>query len=232
MSAWLPQVLPGLVPWMSEWHLAKGESWLTQLLEKLASADAVLACITSDNIRAPWIYFEAGAIAGKASAGRVFSYLVGVDKSCLQNTPLSSYQWTMATKDDTWRLVSNLNAVLALRHDQSLLQHGFRSRWKTLKKTLDAVTVDPAQDTEVHPPPTASDNAPFDKDDIVSALEAWLARNPQTDLSPPLRFTELDKALGLPVGSSRKYLEQAATSLNYIVRNAGGQTVRLRLVRR
>ena len=62
---WLPKVVPGLRPWMSNKDIDKGKQWFAELQDFLGEATSCVICVTSENVRSPWIYYETGAIAAK-----------------------------------------------------------------------------------------------------------------------------------------------------------------------
>ncbi len=208
---------------MSERHILKGENWLAKLLSELAAMDALIACVTRDNLRAPWIHFEAGAVATKMGSGRVYTYLLDLEASSLEGTPLAHYQATVATKGDTWNLVTALNDRLAGKHHATILEGHYRTHWAKLQKTLAATPPVPPP-----PPPDSPATTAYDREDILSFLETWLAQHPQEDASPPIAYDRLDAELGLLPGSAQEHLERAAISRNYVVERKGARTMKLR----
>ena len=60
---WLPHVLQAVKPWMSQQDIHSGAVWTPELLASLGEAKAGIACVTPDNTKAPFLLFEAGAIA-------------------------------------------------------------------------------------------------------------------------------------------------------------------------
>jgi len=136
---WLPSVIPGVQLWMSSEDIAKGKRWFQQLLHPLSEFKACITCMTPQNVTSSWIFFEAGAFASKKDDAHLFTFLVGVQDSDLSNSPLAQYQWTHNTKDDTWRLIRDLNKALAKGHDERLLKSHFDFHWNALKRTMDEV---------------------------------------------------------------------------------------------
>jgi hypothetical protein len=140
LRQWLPTVIPGVDPWMSQEDISKGRSWFISLLDALSDVRACVICVTPQNVHAPWIHFEAGAIACKKDDAHVFSYLVGVPSNLVSATPLGQYQWTLCDKDDTWRLVKSVNKALGGEaHDEGLLETQFKQKWRQLKQRVEAV---------------------------------------------------------------------------------------------
>ncbi|OGP54528.1 MAG: hypothetical protein A2Y65_10940 [Deltaproteobacteria bacterium RBG_13_52_11] len=140
LHQWLPEVLPGIKPWMSSKDIAKGREWFQELQGVLTSMQLCIICVTPENVRSPWIYYETGAIAAKGSDVLICPYLVGVLPNMLTDGPLGNWQCTVAERDDTWELIKSLNKnALKSRHDLSLLKGNFDARWSDLEAKLQAV---------------------------------------------------------------------------------------------
>jgi len=145
LHKWLPTVIPSIRPWISSKDIAKGREWFRELQNALAQARACIICITPENVRSPWIYYETGAIAAKEPEVFIYPYLVGVSPNMLSDGPLEKWQCTTADREDTWALIKSLNSdVLTSRHNLSLLETNFGVRWPAF-----AAQIQPVIDTEV-----------------------------------------------------------------------------------
>ena len=134
--AWLPKVVPGFRPWMSSKDIDKGKQWFGELQDFLGEATSCIICVTAENVRSPWIYYETGAIAAKKQDVLVCPYLVGIGVSMIADGPLAQYQCTEATKDDTLALIRSLNKALATPHDEGLLCGNFENKWPEFEAEL------------------------------------------------------------------------------------------------
>lgn len=133
---WLPEVVPGLQPWMSSKDIEKGKPWFSELQKFLGEATSCIICLTSENVRSPWLYYETGAIATKTQHVSVSPYLIGIGVSMIADGPLAQYQCTEATKEDTLELVRSLNKALATPHDEGLLDGNFEAKWPEYENEL------------------------------------------------------------------------------------------------
>jgi hypothetical protein len=154
---WLPSVLPGIQPWISDVDIAKGKKWFPELMGQLSKTNISITFITPENVRSTWIYFEVGVIAAKLEDGVICPYLVGVEQSHVKDTPLGQFQWTEASKTDTWRLIRSINERLGDKvHNGQLLEGNFNNHWPKLKRRIDRAieALSPVQDdvVEVEPP--------------------------------------------------------------------------------
>ena len=133
---WLPKVVPGLRPWMSSKDIDKGRQWFGELQSFLGEATSCLICVTRENVRSPWIYYETGAVAAKKQEVLVCPYLVGIGISMITDGPLVQWQCTEATKQDTFALLRSLNKALANPHDEVLLRGNFETKWPEFEQKL------------------------------------------------------------------------------------------------
>ena len=138
----------------------KGAEWFPAVRARLNSSRAGIIVLTHENIRSPWIHFEAGAIAktldadpavetnknasaavGSESRPTIFPLLHGVNASEISG-PLSAYQSTSTTRADIGRLVSALARILAItvpKHegDEFVIED---TVWFAFERTLKTAT--------------------------------------------------------------------------------------------
>lgn len=60
---WLPLVLQFCEPWLSDRDIAAGDRWSEKIAKELEARNVGIIVLTRDNIRAPWVLFEAGALS-------------------------------------------------------------------------------------------------------------------------------------------------------------------------
>ena len=135
---WLPQVLPGIRPWISSQDIAKGQRWFDELTNQMSKTNISITFITPGNVRSPWVFYEVGVIAAKMEQGSVCPYLIGVKGEQVKDTPIGQYQWTTATKNDTLKLLQSINKKLGDKgHDQGLIEGNFKTHWPKLNRRLE-----------------------------------------------------------------------------------------------
>ena len=147
---WLPKVIPGVHPWMSSEDIPKGKDWFAEIHSTLGDAKLCIICITSENVRSPWIYYEAGAIATKAGSLLICPYLIGIGNEILADGPLARFQSTLATKKETLGLIRSFNQyALGSKHDLTLLSGNFDTQWPALEEVLrEAADMEPPEETD------------------------------------------------------------------------------------
>jgi hypothetical protein len=108
---WIPPLVQSVEPFMSETDIEKGSQWDQIISLQLDESYAGIVCLTPDNLTSPWLLFEAGALSkSENSASRVFTYLHGLKPSQVES-PLSRFQHTLATKEDTKRLLFDIRKL-------------------------------------------------------------------------------------------------------------------------
>ena len=60
---WLPSVIQSLTPYVSSEDIDKGARWSTDIAKELEDSTFGILCVTKDNLEAPWLLFEAGALS-------------------------------------------------------------------------------------------------------------------------------------------------------------------------
>jgi hypothetical protein len=142
LHAWIPLVLQPARPWLSR-DIEKGARWDDVISRKLESCDFGIVCLTPENLHSDWLLFEAGALSKKVNDARVCTYLLDLKPSDVTG-PLSKFQHTTVTKDDTRALLFTLNAILAeLGLDSDRFRQTFDQWWPELEQRLAAAESQP-----------------------------------------------------------------------------------------
>jgi hypothetical protein len=130
-------------------EIEKGSRWLPAVEAELKKADAGLVCLTPASLDSGWVKFEAGALATavglRIGEPRLFTYLLGVPPSAVPD-PLSAYQSTVATAEDTFRLI---NGLLRLARQPPISPREFSKSWDRLDDSLRKIPPEPV--TSVFP---------------------------------------------------------------------------------
>ena len=90
LRRWLPAVIQVVKPYYSPDDTVKGARWSTEIAKELESSRVGLICVTPENLDAPWLLFEAGALS-KLGKSRVCPILFGVDPIDIKG-PLVQFQ--------------------------------------------------------------------------------------------------------------------------------------------
>jgi hypothetical protein len=130
--------------------LGQGSVGGAELWKELQGSHFGIVCYTADNLEAPWLHFEAGALA-KAVEGRVCPYLYKIQPSAVRG-PLSQFQMKRANEKETRELLHAINDASTILNQRGLrsadLDDAFETWWPKLEADLKAV---PPSKTAVPP---------------------------------------------------------------------------------
>src|SRR6266852_968249 len=143
LREWLPRVVQAAKPWMSDADIAKGSRGLNELAKALYSMKVGVTCLSPDNLEAPWLLFEAGALSKAIDdTNRLCTYLLDGLKPEDVKAPLGMFQATKATKEDTRKLIQTINVSVSeqpLREED--LDEIFEAMWPTLEATIKSLAL-------------------------------------------------------------------------------------------
>ncbi len=137
LQDWLPLVIQVVEPWLSS-EMTKGVSWVTELRDRLEESNLGIFCLTTDNLTAPWLLFEAGAIS-KTKNALACTLLLDLKDADVE-PPLALFQHTTTSKADVLRLVKTINSAVAAAGEKALsekrLEETFTTYWPRLEAKL------------------------------------------------------------------------------------------------
>lgn len=141
---WLPYLFQSLEPWMSSTDIDAGARWSRQIWDQLEASNFGILCLTRDNLMAPWILFEAGALAKTVVSSSVVPYLTTLDLVDLPAGPLTQFQAKTADRAGTWDMVRSINSALKENgRDIKVLEGVFDRFWPDLEKALASIPSEP-----------------------------------------------------------------------------------------
>lgn len=135
---WLPLVLHYAEPWLSKTDINAGDRWSLEVAKELDVSGFGVSCITSENISAPWLLFEAGALAKSLQEGRVVPLLLGLDFSDISG-PFAQFQAKKTDKSGIWETISAINAVATTPVLGPKLVQLFGALWPSLEAQIAAI---------------------------------------------------------------------------------------------
>lgn len=131
----LPDVIQALTPWMSEQDIDAGELWSHAVDQNLGTNDSGILCLTPENLTAPWLLFEAGALSKHFGRSRVRPYLIGLKPSDVTG-PLSRFQSVGLSRGDTKKLIESINRGMSTPLPEARLNSTFDLVWPQLEREL------------------------------------------------------------------------------------------------
>lgn len=136
LREWLPNVIQAIQPWMSDSDIDKGARWSSDIASELEESVVGIICLTPENLEAPWILFESGAISRTINKTFVCPFLFQVQPSDISG-PLVQFQFTKAIEDDTKKLLFTINKALGEKTlPEQTINDAFQKWWPDLEIKL------------------------------------------------------------------------------------------------
>ena len=143
LREWLPSVLSYAQTYVSSEDIDKGAKWLADIVHELESTYYGILCVTRDNVNAPWLVFEAGALTKAVAKSRVSPLLFNIKPTDF-NGPLTQFQATQILKKDILKLVLGINRAAKEEEQikEDLAEKIFHKWWPDLKDHFDKLAKD------------------------------------------------------------------------------------------
>ncbi len=151
LKGWLPMVIQAVKPYFTPDDIEKGARWNNEISKELEQSSVGIICLTRANLQAPWLMFEAGALAKSIEKSRVIPLLFAVNPPDLQG-PLLQFQAASFKRDDIKKLMKTINAALGeAALDGQVLDSVLEKWWPELEMKVRGVMEagDPEQEMEM-----------------------------------------------------------------------------------
>src|SRR5476649_2706892 len=151
LDYWVKCVVQASRPWISTSGIDSGSIWFNQISE-LQDTTFGIICLTKENKEAPWILFEAGALAKGLASSRVCTFLIDIETKDIRD-PLAQFNHTLPNYESMWKLVSTLNGNLpeASRLDVVILKGVFETYWPQFEQKFSSILETYPETTIVEP---------------------------------------------------------------------------------
>lgn len=133
---WLPTVIQAVKPYFSPDEIAKGARWSSEIAKELDASQVGLLIVTRDNLEAPWLMFEAGALSKNIGKSKVAPLLFDIEPSAIRG-PLVQFQAARFERAEMKRVLRMINSELgdsALTND--VLDSAFNMWWPQLEQAV------------------------------------------------------------------------------------------------
>jgi hypothetical protein len=89
---WLPLVINSVEPFVSSEDINAGTRWQGEIAGALQTTNFGLVCVTRENHGAPWLNFEAGALAKAVDSSRVVPLAIDLKPSDIENPSAAAHR--------------------------------------------------------------------------------------------------------------------------------------------
>lgn len=147
---WIKCVIQASRPWISTRGIGRGAVWFSEINNELKDTSVGIICLTHQNKTAPWILFEAGALAKGLTTTKVCTFLVDLHPADIQD-PLAQFNHTLPSKDGMMSLAATLNAALEAPLDSNTLEKVFEAFWPKFEQDFTDLIAQFPQEVNVEP---------------------------------------------------------------------------------
>ncbi len=137
VAKYVQLMVPGIRCFVSADEVEKGARWSTSIAQELEQTNFGILILNRQNISAPWLYFEAGALSKSLETGRVVPVLFGLEVGEISSTPLSQFQCTFFVREEFKKLCAELAKAIQGQASDSYLTY-FEKFWPDLESEVAA----------------------------------------------------------------------------------------------
>lgn len=98
-----------------------------------------IICVTQENKYAPWLNFEAGAIAKGLSSNKVVPLLIDIKPTDISGSPLTQFQSKNLLKEDIYKLIIDINNSCNRKIPNDKIDIIFNSMWVEFYKQIERI---------------------------------------------------------------------------------------------
>lgn len=199
LKTWIEQCIQSVEVFYSKDDIEKGEHWNARLTTELSSSNFGVVCITAENVNAPWIHFEAGALS-KLLDSKVATILINTNVSDIKG-PLSTFQATKLEEGEMFKLLQSINNEQEKPLSEERLRTAFKAFWNDFIEQITTLKEQYSSQAEKKTAPRTNLN-----DAVEEILQ--LVRSQSSLLSKPSNI--------LPVEYLEKYTQTPNMNTNEI----------------
>jgi hypothetical protein len=135
---WLHPILQSTEVWMSEADIYAGDRWGQEIARELGSCNFGIICVTPENIAAPWLLFEAGALAKSLDGSKVIPLLFELELSNISG-PLAQFQAKKFDRVGLSEAAQSINRTLPSPVADETVRTLLDAMWPSLETKIAAV---------------------------------------------------------------------------------------------
>jgi hypothetical protein len=139
LRGWMPNVIQAVRPYFTPDDVEKGARWASEVSRELEKSAVGIVCLTRDNLEAPWIMFEAGALSRSVDRSSVCPVLFGVSPADVKG-PLLQFQGAPFDKGEMRRVMDMINGKLGeAALEPAVFDEVFEMWWPSLQERVAGV---------------------------------------------------------------------------------------------
>lgn len=214
LKEWLEQCIQSVEVFFSSEDIEKGDNWQIKLSNELQDTNYGIVCLTPENIDAPWIHFEAGALS-KLLDSRVMVLAMNINFSDIKG-PLKAFQATKFEKSDIFKLLKTINGLQEKPLGEEKLKNSFEAFWPQFQTKIEKIKKETISESEDKK--SSKINVSGTVDEILQIVRSQnaLINNPEKLL--PVEYLEYVFKRNAPFSNDEKILDEFYMFTKFILR--------------
>ncbi|MBR4335917.1 MAG: toll/interleukin-1 receptor domain-containing protein [Clostridia bacterium] len=217
LKEWLEQCIQSVEVFFSSEDIEKGENWQIKISGELQDTNYGIVCLTPENIDAPWIHFEAGALS-KLLDSRVMVLAININFSDIKG-PLKAFQATKFEQDDLYKLLKAINTTQEKPLSEEKLRNSFDAFWPQFKSKIEEIKNDSAN--EVEDKKASKVNVSGTVDEILQLVRSQNALINSPEKLLPVEYLEYVFRKNERSNDADRILEEVYSFSEFLVRKYG-----------
>lgn len=130
---------PTLKSYMSAVDAPLGKRGVEDLSRQLSECNYGVCLVNKENVRAPWIHYEAGAIAKESPISRLIVLLLDNDPGCIKGTPLQDFKYCFLTYDGILEIVETMIDICGLSREKKIFIDRLNDKWSEFETNCETI---------------------------------------------------------------------------------------------
>jgi hypothetical protein len=138
LREWLRPILQSVEVWMSEADIDAGDRWGQEVARELSSCNFGIICVTPENLGAPWLLFESGALAKSLEGSKVIPLLFELELRDISG-PLAQFQAKKFDRNGLSEVANSINKTLPTPVADEVVKSLLDAMWPSIQHKIEAV---------------------------------------------------------------------------------------------
>lgn len=179
-------------PYVSSEDIDKGARWSTDIATELENSSYGILCVTKENLDAPWLNYEAGALSKTIDKSFVSPFLFKIKRSEVVDGPILQFQSTVFEKTDIKKLIKTINGACGTsKLTEERLESAFDTWYPKLEEELTSLKTE-TENTNTDKDVT-SDTADILEEVLeLTRINQKLLRNPEDSLTESINKIDMN----------------------------------------
>lgn len=127
----------GITAFMSESDIGAGKNWYQEIKGHLTSSKIGILCLTPSNTEAPWLWFEAGAMAMAYDEKDVIPLLLGIKTS--EGSPLSQKNYVTWSHHGFCEILQSVAKACEIKISNKRIKASSKGYFDDVNKTVEEI---------------------------------------------------------------------------------------------